>query len=155
LGHRLGKIKWEDEKEKRNSVELPHTSHTMSQTTPPTTRQRNTPAAAEKSMKELENAEDISMDICSKEQAIKFLQTKDLQTLAHVLLQVGNALTKIPRIVIDGIRVVAFLMADAGVQQMANEILAMITWQLQDQMETFNVNIDTMRDAVEHIMNAA
>jgi hypothetical protein len=136
----------------------------MLQTTPPTTRQRNIPAATKKSMKELENAEDISTDIRSKEQAIKFLQTKDysipgkpidLQTLAHILLQVRNASTKIPRIVIDRIRAVVFLMANTGVQQMANEILTMITQQLQDQMETFNANVDTMRDAVEHVTNAA
>lgn len=92
-----------------------------------------------------------------------FLQGRDylvpgkpinLQTLAHILLQFGNTSIKVPKVITDGIRAVVFLMADAGVQQMANEILEMVKWQLQEQIETFNMNVEMMRDAVEHITNA-
>jgi uncharacterized membrane-anchored protein YhcB (DUF1043 family) len=60
-----------------------------------------------------------------------------------------------PKVITDGIRAVAFLMADANTQQMVNEVVEMVKIQIQEQMETFNTNVETMRDMVEHITNAA
>jgi hypothetical protein len=60
-----------------------------------------------------------------------------------------------PKVITDGIRAVAFLMTDAGAQQMVSEISEIVKTQIQEQMETFNVNVEMMRDAVEHITNAA
>jgi hypothetical protein len=136
----------------------------MSQISPPTTRLRSTPTVTKKSTKELENAEGINTDMQTKEQAIIFLQGRDylvpgkpanLQTLAHVLLQFGNASIKMPKVIMDGIRAVAFLMANTNTQQMANKVAEMVKIQIQEQMEAFNTNVETMRDAVEHVTNAA
>jgi len=101
---------------------------------------------AKKSMKELESAKGINTDVCSKELAITFLQGNDylvpgkpidLHTLAHILLQFRNVAIKVPKIITDGIRAVAFLMVNASMQQMASEIVVMVKQQLQEQMETF------------------
>ena len=59
-----------------------------------------------KTQKELENTEGINTDVRSREQAIAFLQAKEylvpgksvnLHTLAHVLLQFGNAAVQVPK----------------------------------------------------------
>ena len=87
-------------------------SQTPSSSPPVTTRQRGTSSTIKKTQKELENADGINTDVRSREQAIAFLQAKeylvpgksaDLQTLAHVLLQFGNAAVRAPKVVIDGI----------------------------------------------------
>lgn len=133
--------------------------------TPPHTRQKTNTSTTKKSQKELENAEGSNTDVRTKEQAIIFLTTKeyltpdkpaDLQTLSHVLLQFSSATTaRIPKLVTDGIRAVAFLIADAGAQQMATEITEIVKTQLQEHMETFTSEVETMRDAIEHVKEAA
>jgi septal ring factor EnvC (AmiA/AmiB activator) len=60
-----------------------------------------------------------------------------------------------PKIIMDGIRAVAFLMADVNAQQMVNEVVEMVKIQIQEQMEAFNTNVETMRDTVKHVTNAA
>jgi septal ring factor EnvC (AmiA/AmiB activator) len=59
-----------------------------------------------------------------------------------------------PKVITDRIRAVAFLMANANAQQMANKVVETVKIQIQEQMETFNTNVETMRDAVEHVTNA-
>ena len=78
----------------------------------------------------------------------------NLHILAHILLQFGIT-NKLPKPVTDGIRVVAFLIKDAYGQQTASNITEIIKTQLQEQMETFTVDMEAMRDAVEHVTEAA
>ena len=102
-------------------------SQTPSSSPPVTTKQRGTSSTTKKTQKELENADSIDTDVRSRKQAIVFLQAKEylvpgklvnLQTLAHILLQFGNAVVWVPKVVMDGIRAVTFLIADVGAQQM-------------------------------------
>jgi gas vesicle protein len=108
----------------------------------------------------------MNTDVRTKEQAIAFLTAKeylipgkptDLQTLSHVLLQFGHAAAglRMSKTLTDGIRAVALLLAEAGSQQLATEITATIKNQLQEYMESFTTDIETMRDAVEHVTGAA
>jgi methyl-accepting chemotaxis protein len=46
-------------------------------------------------------------------------------------------------------------MADAAAQHMADEIMAVVKTQLQEHLEAFATDVETMRDAVEHITRAA
>jgi hypothetical protein len=133
-------------------------------TTPLQTRQKSSAATTKKTQKELENTEGINTNVRNKQQALTFLQKKEylvpckpvnLQTLSHILLQFGNTAIKMPKTLTDGIRAVAILIANAGAQQMAEEITTAVKIQLQEQMETFNTHVENMRDAVEHVMEAA
>lgn len=99
------------------------------------------------------------MDMRSKEQAIAFLQAKeylvpgksaDLQTLAHILLQFGNVAVRAPKVVVDGIRAVAFLITDTSAQYMAGEITDMVKALLQEHMDNLTTNMETVvREAVD------
>jgi predicted nucleic acid-binding Zn-ribbon protein len=60
-----------------------------------------------------------------------------------------------PKALTDGIRAVAFLLTDVNRQQTADAITTSVKSQLDEYMETFAANVETMRDAVEHIMAAA
>ena len=129
----------------------------------PTTRLRSTPQITKRSTKELAEADGSNTDVRSKEQAINFLQNKeflapgtqtDLVTLAHILFQLSVPTARTPKPVTDGVRAVAFLVADAAAQQMANEIVLMVKTQLQDHLGDFNNSVETMRDAVEHVSGA-
>ena len=95
----------------------------------PTTRQKTNTII--RSQKELEEAEGQNADVRSKEQAIDFLTARqylipgnpiDLQTLAYVLLQIGCAATRGQKQLADGIRAVAFLLANASAQKIADEV---------------------------------
>lgn len=132
---------------------------------PPQTRQKTSTTTVRKTQKELENADELNTDVVrSKEQAIAFLTSKeylipgksvDLQTLSHVLLQFGNAAVKMPKALTDRIRAVAFLLIEAISQQMAAKITATVKMQLQEYIEAFTANVETMRDTVEHVTGAA
>ena len=96
----------------------------------------------------------------TKEQAIAFLTSKeylnpnktiDMQTLAHILLQLRNTAPRVPKPITDRIRAVAFLLADAGTQQMANEITTMIRTQLNEHMETLTFSAESMHDTAEQV----
>src|ERR1700676_587812 len=136
-------------------------SQTPSTTSIVTSRLRGTSTSTKKTLKELENADGINTDVRSKEQAMAFLQAKeylvpgkqtDLQTLAHILLQFGNAAAWAPKVIVDGIRAVAFLMADAGAQYMAEEITDMVKGMLREHMENLTANTETaVREAVEEV----
>ena len=79
----------------------------------------------------------------------------DLPTLSYVLLQLASAVSRGPKALTDGIRAVAFLLTDTDKQQTADTIMASVKTQLDEYMETFAANIETMRDAVEHVTAAA
>jgi len=79
----------------------------------------------------------------------------DLQTLAHILLQFGHSAAKMSKPLMEGIRSVDLLIANAAAQNMANDITTMVKEQLQEHIEDFNMNMETMRDAVEHVTKAA
>jgi hypothetical protein len=51
--------------------------------------------------------------------------------------------------------VVAFLIEDTYDQQAASNVTEIIKMQLQEQMETFTVDMEAKRDAVEHVTEAA
>ena len=101
------------------------------------------------------------MDVRSKEQAVAFLQAReylvpgksaDLQTLAHILLQFGNMVIWAPKVVVDGIRAVVFLIVDAGAQHMVGEITDMVKVLLQEHIENLTTNTEiVVREAVEGI----
>jgi len=104
------------------------------------------------------------MDVETKEQAIAFLTVKeyivpgkpvDLQTLAHIPLQFGHSAMKKSKPLMEGIRSIALLIADVAAQNMVDDITMMVKEQLQEHMENFNMNVETMRDAVEHVTEAA
>ena len=129
----------------------------------PITRQKANTTTAKKTQKELEDAEGQNTDVRSKQQAVDFLTAKqylipgnsiDLQALAYILLQLGCATTRVPKQVADGIRAVAFLLANASAQQIADEITSMVKNQLQEHIEEFTSNLENMRDAIEHITAA-
>lgn len=126
----------------------------------PQTRQKTATTTAKKTQKDLENADGLNTNIRTKEQATEFLIAKeylnpgkptDLQTLSHILFQLGHPTIRMPKALTDGIRVVAFLLADASAQQMANMITATVKSQLQECMTVFTAEVETMRDAVEHV----
>ena len=72
----------------------------------------------------------------------------DLQILAHILWEFRHAaMGRVLKVITDGIRAVAFLIIDANAQQVADNISEMIKQQLQEQMEAFNSNVETMQDA--------
>ena len=139
----------------------------MSQSTAPAipqTRQKTSAITTKKTQKDTDNSDGLNTDVRTKEQAIAFLTIKeyivpgkpvDLQTLAHILLQFGHSAAKMSKPLMEGIRSVAFLIADAAAQNMADDITTMVKEQLQEHMETFNMNVETMRDAVEHVTEAA
>jgi methyl-accepting chemotaxis protein len=137
--------------------------------TQPQTRQKSNAAIASRTQKDPKDpkdsreTEDINMDVHSKEQVLAFLHARDylipgkpvdLLTLSNILLQFSCTATKMPKPLTDGIRAVAYLLANATVQHIAEEVMTTIKTHLQEQMESFNVNIETMRDVVEHITGA-
>ena len=93
----------------------------MSQTPvppPPQTQQKTSTTTAKKSQKELKNADGVNTDMRTKEQTIAFLtgkeylnpsKTIDMQTLAHILLQLRNTAPRVPKPITDGIRAVALM----------------------------------------------
>jgi hypothetical protein len=130
--------------------------------TPPQTRQKSA-STPRRLQREAENNDASNADILTKEQAIHFLTVKeyllpgkhaDLQTLSHILLQFGNAATKMPKALSDGIKAIAVLMADAAAQHMADEITMMVKTQLSKHMEAFTAEVETLQDTVEHITGA-
>jgi hypothetical protein len=132
--------------------------------TPPQMRQKTTTSTTKKPQKDTENMEGINTNVRTKEEAIRFLTTKeyllpgkpaDLLTLSHILLQLGTAAVRMPKVLTDGIRAVTILMADAAAQHMADEITTMVKTQLQEHLEAFVTNMETMRDTVEHVTGAA
>ena len=139
----------------------------MSQTaTPitPQTRQKTATTATKKTQKDSDNTDSLNMDVRSKEQAMEFLIAKeyivhgkpvDLQTLSHISFQFGNTATRSPKALTDGIRVVVFLLEDASTQHIADTITATVKSQLQECIEAFTTEVETMRDAVEHVTVAA
>ena len=129
----------------------------------PNTRQKTAITNTKKTRKELEDAEGLNTAVRSKHQAIAYLaagdyivpdKPTDLHILAHVLLQLG-ATNKSPKPITDGIRAVAFLIEDTHNQLTADRIAEAIKSQLGEQMEGFNSDMEAMRDAVEHVTDAA
>jgi uncharacterized membrane-anchored protein YhcB (DUF1043 family) len=111
----------------------------------------------------MEDMDGLNTAMKSKQQALEYLmagdyithdKSIDLQLLAHILLQFGVT-NKLPKPITDGIRAVAFLIEDAHNQQIADSIAEMVKIQIREQMESFNSDVETMRDAVEHITDAA
>jgi len=166
-------ITGEGEKEvnSKDSANTPHTpTCNLSRTMSPSpeavaliTRQKANTTTAKKMQKELEDAEGQNTDMQSKQQAIDFLTAKqylipgnpiDLQALAYVLLQLGCATNRILKQVVDRIRAVAFLLANASAQQIADEIMHMVKNQLQEHIEVFTLNVENMQDTVKHVMAA-
>jgi hypothetical protein len=106
----------------------------------------------------------MTTDVRTREQAVNFLTSKeylihgnhvDLPTLSYVLLQLASTASRGPKALTDGIRVVAFLLTDTDRQQTADAITTSVKTQLDEYMETFATNVETMRDAVEHVTAAA
>ena len=129
----------------------------------PNTRQKTAITNTKKTRKELEDAEGLNTAVRSKHQAIAYLaagdyivpdKPTDLHILAHVLLQLG-ATNKSPKPITDGIRAVAFLIEDTHNQLTADRIAEAVKSQLGEQMEGFNSDMEAMRDAVEHVTDAA
>ena len=57
-----------------------------------------------------------------------------------------------PKVVIDGIRAVAFLVMDTGAQQMAGEVMDMVKVLLQEHIENLTTNTETVvREAVKGV----
>lgn len=57
--------------------------------------------------------------------------------------------------VTDRIRAVAFLMEDAYTHQITDSIPDTVKAKIEEQLELFTVNIETMCNTVEHITEAA
>ena len=119
--------------------------------TAPTTRQKANTTT--RTQKELEEAEGQNTDIRSKEQAIDFLTAKqylipgnpiNLLTLAYALLQIGSATTRGQKQITDGIRAVAFLLANASTQKIADEITEMVKSQIQEHIENLMSGVKDM-----------
>ena len=117
-------------------------------------------ATAKKPQKDLTDPEETDNSIHTRDQAVKFLTDKDylnpgkpieLQALAHALSQIGLAANKIAKALTDSITAIAVLINDYATQQMVSNIVAAVKTQLQEHLDTFTSNIETMRDAVEHI----
>ena len=103
-------------------------------------------------------------DVQSRTQAINFLTSKEyltagnpitLQVLAHVLSQLGSVASKMPKAFMDAITAVVVLVNDYTAQQVINDIVAPVTTQLQEHMDSFTSNVENMRDTVEHVTIAA
>ena len=60
-----------------------------------------------------------------------------------------------PKAFTDGITAVVVLMNDYAAQQVVNDIVVAITTHLQEHLDVLSSNVDTMRDAVEHVTTAA
>ena len=130
----------------------------------PQTRQKATTSTTKKPQKDTENTEGINTDMWTKEEAISFLTTReyllpgkpaDLLTLSYILLQLRTAMVRMPKVLTDGIRVIAILMADMAAQHMADKITKIVKAQLQEHLEAFATNVETMQDAVKHVTGAA
>lgn len=126
----------------------------------PQTRQQTATSATKKPQKDPPDGTDMQ----TKEQAIDYLTAKDylppgsspnLQTLAHILAQLGSAANKMPKVLTDAIAAIAILIEDQAVSKTASEIVQEVKSQLQEYLDTFVGNVDTMRDAVEHVTSAA
>jgi hypothetical protein len=132
---------------------------------PPLTRfKTGTLPTNKRPQKDPTNIENPNNDVQSRAQAIDFLTAKEyltpgnpvtLQVLAHVLSQLGAAANKMPKAFTDGITAVVLLMNDYAAQQTINEIVGAVTTHLQEHLDTFSSNVETMRDAVEHVTIAA
>ncbi|KAF8233022.1 hypothetical protein L208DRAFT_1396309 [Tricholoma matsutake] len=133
---------------------------------PRTRLKSNTTTTRPKTRKELEEAEGMIMltEVRNKEQALTFVHAKqylvpsepiNLLNLSYVLLQFAHGAIKLPKHLMDGMRAVAFLMAGTGIQQLAEELSSTVKEQLTKQMEHYNAQVESMRDAVEHVMKAA
>jgi uncharacterized protein YoxC len=79
----------------------------------------------------------------------------DLPTLSYILLQLVSMASKGLKALTNGIRVVTFLLTDVNRQQMADVIMVSVKTQLNEYMETFATNVETMCDMVEHVTAAA
>ena len=79
----------------------------------------------------------------------------NLQTIAHVLSQLGSAANKMPKALTDGIFAVVVLINDYAGQHLVNEIVETVKVQLQEHLDSFTANVETMQDAVEHVTGAA
>ena len=106
----------------------------------------------------------MATDVRTREQAVNFLTSKeylihgnpvDLPTLSYLLLQLVSMASRGPKALTDGIRAVALLLTDVNRQQMADMITASVKTQLNKYMEAFATSVETMCDAVEHVMTAA
>jgi len=106
-----------------------------------------------RTQKELEEAEGQNMDVWSKGQAIDFLAAKqylipgnpiDLQTLAYSLLQIGSAATRGQEQLMDGIRAIAFLLANASAQKIADKVTEMVKNQIQEYIENFTSGVENI-----------
>jgi hypothetical protein len=133
---------------------------------PPQTRYKAAIAApsSKKPQKDPTNNESTNNDALTKAQAISLLTAKEyltpgnpitLQVLAHVISQLGSAASKMPKAFTDAVTAVVVLVNDYATQQVTNDIVAAVTTHLQEHLDTFSSNVETMRDAVEHVTIAA
>ena len=74
--------------------------------------------------------------------------------LSYVLLQLASTVARGLKALTNGIRVVTFLLTDTNRQQTADAIMDSVKAQLDEYMEPFTANVETMRDVVEHITMA-
>jgi hypothetical protein len=118
-------------------------------TSAPVTRQKA--SMITRSQKDLEEAEGQNTDVWMKEHTISFLTAKnfiipgnplDIQTLAYVLLQIGSMMTRGQKQIMDLIRAVALLLANASVQRIAEEITEMVKSQLQEHIKQFMAGVE-------------
>jgi methyl-accepting chemotaxis protein len=129
----------------------------------PQTRQQTATTSTKKPQKDPPDTQEPNAAIQTIEQARNYLISKDyilpgnpisLHILAHILTQLGSAANKMPRALSDGILAIALLMDDHAAQQLTNNIVSAVKGQLQEHLDTFVANVDTMRDAVEHVTDA-
>ncbi|KAF8809767.1 hypothetical protein BYT27DRAFT_7093601 [Phlegmacium glaucopus] len=122
----------------------------------PQTRHKSATATVRKTRKELEEAEGTSTDIRNKEQALALLRTREYlvpgepinpSDLSYALLQFAYG-AKLSKAITDIIRAFAFAMTDIGVHHTAEDLVSTVKTQLSDQMELYNTQVETMRDAV-------
>ncbi|KAF8802977.1 hypothetical protein BYT27DRAFT_7111085, partial [Phlegmacium glaucopus] len=100
----------------------------------------------------------------NKEQALALLRTREYlvpgepinpSDLSYALLQFAYR-AKLSKAITDIIsRAFAFAMTDIGVHHMAEDLVSTVKTQLSDQMELYNTQVETMRDAVENVTRAA
>ena len=99
-----------------------------------------------------------------RDQAVNLLTSKeclihgnpiDLPTLSYVLLQLVSAVPKGQKALTDRVRAVAFLLTDMNRQHTADVITESVKSQLDEYMETFAANVETMHNVVEHVTAAA
>lgn len=127
------------------------------------TRQKTGAATTKKPQKD-PTEEETPNSIRTRDHAVKFLTDKDyltpgtpidLQALAHALSQIGLAANKMPKALTDSISAIAVLINDYATQCMVSDIVTAVKTQLQEHLDTFTSNVETMRDAVEHVTGAA